>query len=189
MDSYARYEKARNASWQILIDYKICALPVDVVDIANRAGIAIVKDSDVHELNDNESGAGIYDGNNWYVVYDDRMGKGRIRFTIAHELGHIFLGHPLKEEHNSRRSFDINKPTIETQADIFASRLLSPACVLWGLQVHTVEEIMNYCQVSRKAAEIRLERMEELYKRNKFLTSPLEQQVFDQFRDFIEKYK
>lgn len=188
MDSYARYQKARNASWQTLIDYKVFALPVDVVDIANKAGISIVKDSDVHELNDNELGAGIFDGEKWFIVYDDAMVKGRIRFTIAHELGHIFLGHPLKE-HNSRKFFDASKPAVETQADIFASRLLSPACVLWGLQVHTVDEIMNLCQVSRKAAQIRLERMEELYKRNRFLTSPLEKQVFDQFHDFIEKHK
>lgn len=186
-DSYGIYKKARDASWQILIDFKIGSLPVDIVQIASEAGISIVKDSEVHELYDNEAGASIKDGEKWYIVYDDSMVRGRIRFTIAHELGHIFLGHPLKEGHNSRTTFDTDKPAIETEADIFASRLLSPACVLWGLQVRSVNEIISLCDVSRRAAEIRMERMEELYKRGRFLTSPLEKKVYNQFKPFIDE--
>ena len=70
---------------------------------------------------------------------------------------------------------------------MFAARLLAPACVLWGLDLHTAEEISEACNISLQAAGFRAERMKELYRRNRFLTSPLERKLYDQFRDFIEQ--
>jgi len=61
---------------------------------------------------------------------------------------------------------------------VFASRFLAPACVLWGLNVHTAADIARFCEISKEAAEIRAKRMAELYKRNMFLTSPLERRVY-----------
>ena len=78
---------------------------------------------------------------------------------------------------------------IEMEANIFASRLLAPACVLWGCGVKTAEEIQQLCNISRQAAEYRMERMRILYARNKFLTSPLERRVYSQFEDYIQKNK
>ena len=43
-----------------------------------------------------------------------------------------------------------------------------PAGVLAALHVTTVDEIIRICNVSRISAQIRLERLTELYKRNKF---------------------
>lgn len=78
---------------------------------------------------------------------------------------------------------------MEYQAERFAIDILAPACVLWGLNLHTAEDIAKVCNISMQSAHIRAERMEILYKRNKFLTSPLEKQVFEQFSDFIKQYK
>ena len=72
---------------------------------------------------------------------------------------------------------------------MFAVRLLSPACVLWGLNLHTPEEIQKICNISWSAAVNRAKRMNVLYKRDLFLISPLERQVFEQFHNFIENYK
>lgn len=186
-NAYGLYKKARNAAWQALIDNKISSLPVDVVKIANDNGISILKNSEANELRDGEVGVSLYDGDEWFVIYDDTVKSiGRKRFTIAHELGHIFLGHPLIAGYH-KRSVDLNIPSTENEANIFASRLLAPACVLWGLNLHTAEEIAAACNISMSAATNRAERMEELYRRNKFLTSPLEKEVYNQFRDFIEK--
>lgn len=77
----------------------------------------------------------------------------------------------------------------EQAADRFAADILMPACVLWGLNIHTPEEIARLCNVSMSAATIRAERMEVLYQRNKFLTHPLERQVYAQFGGFIQKNK
>lgn len=185
---YGRYKTVRNGTWQVLIDFNITSLPISVVAIANTAGIKILKNSVVNELKPGEVGASVLDGDMWYIIYDDTVSKGRIRFTIAHELGHIFLGHPLKIGYHAR-TIDVRKPEVETDADMFASRLLCPACVLWGLNLHTPEEIKEVCNVSYAAAKIRSERMKILYERNKFLTSSLERQVYNNFIDYINKNK
>lgn len=188
MSVYGCYKNARNASWQCLIDNNVTALPVDLLKITKAAGIKTIKNSEVNELSGNECGASVLDGNTWYIIYDDECTIGRRRFTIAHELGHIFLGHALVKGYHAR-TFDTEKPQVEVAADIFASRLLAPACVLWGLDIHTAEDIAKVCDISRTAAQIRSERMEVLYKRKKFLTSPLERQVFERFKNFIQQSK
>lgn len=183
-DVYGIYKIARNASWQALIDFKVKELPVSVIDIAKKANITVVKNSIVNELNHGESGISIFNKNNWFIVYDDNMSKERTRYTIAHELGHIYLGHPIENGYIAR-SADKNSE-IEWQAERFAIGLLAPACVLWALNLHTADQIQAVCKISHSAAEIRAERMKVLYERKKFLTHPLEQKVFEQFSEFIQ---
>lgn len=184
---YGLYKKARDASWQALIDNKIDSLPVDIIKVANDNGITLLKNSNAHELRAGESGISIYDGDEWFIIYDDSIDNlGHRRFTVAHELGHIFLGHPLIAGFH-KRSIGINVPSTENEANIFASRFLAPACALWGLGLRSAADIARVCELSHEAAEIRAERMVELYKRGKFLTSPLEKQVFEQFKGFIEE--
>lgn len=123
------------------------------------------------------------------VIYiqKDRC-RQRQRFTAAHELGHILLGHIGKYEFMSRSSNKTANP-LEQDANIFASRLLAPACVLWGCNVKTAADIMRLCDISIQAAEFRMIRMNELYRRNKFLTSDLERAVYWQFYDYIKANK
>lgn len=187
LQAYGRYKKARNASWQALIDNRINSLPVDIIKVALDNDITLLKNSDAKKLAIDEVGISIFDGGQWFVVYDDSLPLGRKRFTVAHELGHIFLGHPLIAGYRYTRISAPNLPPTETEANIFASRLLCPACVLWGLHLRTAAEIADCCEISIEAASIRAERMSELYKRKKFLTNPLEKQVFEQFRGFIDK--
>lgn len=185
---YGRYKNARDAAWQCLIDFGISALPVDLLHIARQADIRIVKNSTVNELSGCESGACMFRGDRWYLIYDDECNLGRRRYTIAHEMGHIFLGHDMSRG-TLRRSITANKPQSETEADIFASRLLAPACVLWGLDIHSAEDIARVCGISKTAAAIRAERMAVLYQRQRFLTSPLERRVYEQFGGYIQEHK
>ena len=136
-------------------------------------------------LNPSENGASILYEKECFIVIDDENTVQRCRFTIAHELGHILLGHPTRNGYHAR-TIDKVRPQIESEADMFASRLLAPACVLWGLNLHTAEEIAKLCNVSITAAQIRAERMDVLYKRDKFLISPLERKVYEQFKGFID---
>ncbi len=185
-DVYGVYKKARNASWQALIDNKVESLPVDIVQIIRNNGIRLLKNSQTNELRSGEAGISIFDGTQWFIVYDDLLPIGRKRFTVAHELGHIVLGHPLIAGFHARTTGG-SLPQTESEANIFASRFLAPACVLWGLNIHTSADISRICEISKEAAEIRAKRMDELYKRNMFLTSPLERRVYNQFKDFIEQ--
>lgn len=188
MINYGKYKNVRNATWQVLIDYNINKLPVKVTNIVKQANIKLLNNSDCNFLKGNQLGVSIHLKNEWYIIVDDTMKIERIRFTIAHELGHIFLGHE-SLLHRTPNSIFIEKPEEETEADMFAARLLSPSCVLWGLNLHTPEEIAKICNISYQAASYRAKRMEILYKRNMFLTSNLEKQVYSNFSEFINNYK
>ena len=188
--NYGKYKNLRDAAWLCLIEFEFNQLPIQVLDIARALGITVLKYSQVKKdkLKPKESGTTVFIGDKIYIIYRDSESIQRCRFTIAHELGHILLGHKLTENRYFRK-FDTTKPEIETEADMFASRLLAPACVLWGLNLHTADEIAKVCNISKKAAQARADRMATLYKRNKFLTSRLERAVFNNFRDFVNKNK
>lgn len=203
---YSKYKESRDLSWKILIDNHITELPVKISDVCINYGINIYAYSKnvelIVELIRKVKADKLKIGNDGFtmkvdkpiIFYDDTKISQRSRFTIAHELGHILLGHVgLYKLINRELSAEDNP--IEQAANVFASRLLAPACVLWGLNAHTPEDIMRYCDITYTAAKFRAERMEQLYTRERefiqkrgkscFLMSPLEQQVYKQFASYI----
>lgn len=186
---YGKYKSVRNAVWKTLIELEINQLPVSVDYITDKLGIKQIRNCDLKNplLTSNERGLSILAKGNWYIVYNEKEPISVRRFTVAHEIGHILLGHLLI---NNKKYRTFQKRDEEEQAaDMFAARLLAPACVLWGLNLHTPEEIQIVCNISHQSAIIRAERMEILYQRNMFLTSTLEQKVYKQFNDYIQKNK
>ena len=91
--------------------------------------------------------------------------------------------------HNAIRRLEKELESMEREANVFASRLLAPACVLWALDVKTPEQIAALCRISHQSASFRAERMQILYQRNRFLSSPLERKVYEQFTEFIRHQK
>lgn len=183
--NYGQYKNARNASWQCLIDYRISNLPVKVSQIAKQADIVLLKNSAVNLLSENESGITLMQNGKLYIVYADEQSPQRCRFTIAHEFGHIFLGHLFAK---NGKGFAITDDA-EHSANVFARDLLAPACVLHELQTLTAAAISDLCDISLEAATYRAERMAELERRNAFYLHPLERRVKEQFADFINKKK
>lgn len=179
--NYKKYKISRNLAWEVLIHENIIELPVDIVGVCRNMGIDVRYGTNF--ANGNDGYSTIIEGVP-YITISPEPTKQRKRFTVAHELGHILLGHVGKYRLINREPTPNDNP-IEQAANVFAARLLAPACVLWGCNVHTTEDIMKLCDISRTAAEIRSQRMEILYERDKFLTSPMERQVYDQFREFI----
>lgn len=182
---YGAYKNARDGAWQCLLDHNVCSLPVPLRRIAANSGIKLVANSTVSLLHPSERGYAECIGDHWYIVFNDDDTIPAIRFTVAHELGHIFLGHATEKGYHRSRRFVV-KPQSESEADVFAARLLCPAVVLWGLGLHTADEIAAACNVSPAAARIRADRMKELYARGRFLTSPLERSVYAKFEEFIK---
>lgn len=183
---YGIYQKSRNASWQFLIDNNINRLPTSLGSICKGLNYKILEDSKVHYLQTNQKGISFYNNDTWYIVLQDKLNPPTQRYTLAHELGHIFLGHPLIDGKYGR-TFANNQE--EYQAERFAIDILAPACVLWGLDLHSAEDIARVCNISITSAQKRARRMEELYRRNMFLSHPLERQVYQQFKKFIEENK
>jgi len=85
--------------------------------------------------------------------------ENRIRFTIAHELGHIALGHC--NYGASLFSLSNRSNTIEREADIFASELLMPSIhvkhLVFGCGWKDIDELSKLYGVSRQAMEIKME--------------------------------
>lgn len=194
---YKDYQKARDLSWEVLIRNNVCELPVKIVPICRNYGIrvrAYQDNTDVLEklnlmdMMDRTDGFLTYISGEPVIFYDQRCVPGRQRFTIAHELGHYLLGHVMPGQVTSinREPAPGDSPE-ERQANQFAARVLAPACVLWGLDLHSADEIAEACGISRAAAAFRAERMQELYRRGRFLTAPQEKQVYRQFENFISR--
>ena len=181
--NYGKYKQARNASWQCLIDYKVNSLPVKVSQIAKQADIVLLKNSVVNLLSENESGMTLSQDDRLYIIYADEQSPQRCRFTIAHELGHIFLGHLFKADGYGFLTAD----DAEHSANVFARDLLAPACVLHELHALTSAAIAELCNISLEAATYRAERIAELERRKAFYLHPLERQVKKQFADFIKQ--
>lgn len=184
---YAIYKNIRNSSWKCLLDFELTSLPIDILKITRSSGIKVIRNSMVDDLLPGENGKAYFDGEQWIIIYNDSNPTELSRFTIAHELGHIFLGHELTHKKYAQAREFTTKPKSEEQADQFAIRLLCPACVLWGLDLHTPNEIAKHCKVDMEIASIRANRMKTLYAREKFLTDPLEKEVFNRFNFYIQK--
>ena len=190
--NYTSYQKSRNLSWKIIINEGINSLPVKVGDLCQGLNIKIF--SSEGEIDESGDGQSLIRDGQALIMVNVNTSLERQRFTIAHELGHILLGHVGKRRLINREPSPNDNP-IEQEANLFASRLLAPACVLWALDIHSAEEIAELCRISKTAAKFRAERMEALYAREKqflkergkscFLISPLEKQVFEQFKEFI----
>ena len=175
---YNIYRNSRDAGWKFLLEYGISSLPLDLKKIVSQMGVTVRRD-DAGVLMPNELGITVNARGNFHIIVRE-MPIQQKRYTIAHEIGHIVLGHT---------EIAGNPYIDEYAAERFATGILSPACVLWGLDIHTAEEIAELCNISMTSARIRARRMAVLYKRDKFLTSPLEKEVYEQFSDFIKHYR
>lgn len=181
---YRNYKTSRDLAWQVLIDENVTELPVKVGKLCKSMGIQV----QYYKPADMNDGYSIIAGGQARIFVSEDCPITRQRFTAAHELGHILLGHVGKYALVNREPSPKDSP-IEQEANVFASRLLAPACVLWALDARTPEEIARLCQISRQAAEFRAERMQILYDRERFLSSTLEREVYEQFLQFIDHQK
>lgn len=189
----------------MLIDNEITCLPVDVVKICAANGITLFSYDEGRSVIENlDLDENVMDNDAFsigsMIFYDSSKPLQRRRFSIAHEIGHIFL-HTVSDKMPTvyNREPSPNDTPIETEANIFASRLLAPLCVLQYLNLNSAREISEYCDISYTAAQLRFNRLCEIRKRNSerrkekkhgtFLLSKLERRVIENFKDYIENNK
>lgn len=85
----------------------------------------------------------------YLLVYRDDISFERLRWTLAHEIGHIVLGHLLRPRDSQREA------VFEEEANYFAKELLMPLPVLAMIGARSVADISRVCGVSYEAAQIR----------------------------------
>lgn len=166
---YEKYKDVRNMVWKVLTQYQLFDFPIDTIELSERIGIEI---RTAETLPQNVYSVSLKKGNNIYILFQPSENEGTNRFTIAHELGHILMGHTTEKGAT---------PYQEEEANIFASRLLAPMIVIKHNHIESAEQLATFFGLSLEAAKIRFERYKMLEKRDKFLTSPLEREYYENF--------
>ena len=197
--NYDDYKQARDLSWRVLLDTGTRELPVKVSRICGaygvtlrsyQAGAPLIRVLGLEDQCEVSDGFTVRSGGRCYVFYNMEQPPGRVRFTVAHELGHVLLGHLGDGEHTVyNREPSPNDAPEEHTANVFASRLLAPACVLHALGAVTPGQIAAVCDITLAAARFRAGRIGVLEQRGKYGASPLERQVLAQFQPYIDRVK
>ena len=158
MPSTTEYRRAVNKAYAMRLRFSPAALafdpflPISVSDsmrvckystflrLCDQAGIVVptVKDQDGFTLlQDTPRGL------RCVIVYNDAHSPARQRFTLAHELGHIVLGH--RED----------SPDNDALADCFARNLLTPALYAQhlGLPARLYPQVFHVSAAAARRAE------------------------------------
>lgn len=114
------------------------------------------------------------------ILYDDSCVIQRVRWTLAHELGHYFLNHPFENTNEYDK--------LEAEANYFASQLLMPLELLLILEYYynLCEPLLSFvCNVNHKASRYRMN-----YFRNHkatFKNFDLNQEMMEKFDHLIKR--
>ena len=145
MSYFADYRLAAEKAIEVLEDSDITQAPILLRDIIRRYSgeISVVSYTkfmrlydkpyqDILALFDSDMGACAFQPstNHYIIYYNDAMSTAWCRFTVAHELGHIFLGHHSQAGTSLLGRTFVPKADYqeyEKEANVFARNLLSPA--------------------------------------------------------------
>ena len=160
-------------------DYRITQVPLQLEQIIDALSneIALMTYTRFMEINhldyaavvrfmDSDLGACAYNPESaqYVIFYNDTLSEAWCRFTIAHELGHIFLEHHLFAGTDVLSRTFIPKTQYkeyENEANAFARNLLSPAPlatrIVNGRQYDAVPDVEKAFFITSKAAEARID--------------------------------
>lgn len=144
-------------AYEILILQKNLNFPIDVFNLKTNFNVKILSFSelsnisgysinDIIKLSDGSDAFKYEKDNVVLIVYNDKIkNSNRIRWSIAHEYGHIILNHKDQADQN------------EIEANFFAANLLLPRCILKELKSKRDYIDINYLQnkfsISKEASE------------------------------------
>ena len=155
----------------MLLSNDIKSLPVDVDRIYQNNGIILFSETQAEELamqelpsefKDNRDIHAVtqierHNGRTIFITIVKNRGRviGNVRFSKAHELGHIFLNHfhDFELSSSSLSKDDGERWVLEREADVFAEELLAPTAILRACSCYDKESIKVLCNMSNEAAE------------------------------------
>ena len=125
------------------------SFPIDCMDLLEHYGYRLftydnlfLKNKELYDLCTACSEDAFRDGTNMIVAYNSHNSKGRIRFSLMHELGHHVLGHTGNSDQN------------EQEANAFASHILAPRMAIHYSKCKNAEDVSQIFDVSHNAAAI-----------------------------------
>lgn len=186
--SKSKYYLISHLAREFLIKNNITKLPVPLNQIIKNNEWKFLKYLEAKKLNNTELnilmeknlGFCLEIKDKYIIFFNEDLPIEKIRFVIAHEIGHIVLRHFL---HGNKTL------NIEKEANMFATRILMPIVILKELNIQTPNALQKFCNVEFKIANYRFNRLQLLKKRNKFFTDKNEIILYNQFKDFLENNK
>jgi hypothetical protein len=149
---------------EMIVRNENLALPIDLLALAKSRGILVEAKPSVAK---GVSGMLLRVGDDFAIGYATHIKSiGFQRFSIAHELGHYFLGHADtifsggKLVHESQAGFG-SREQIELEADHFAAGLLMPSELFkreagrHADGLNAIEKVAEHCQTSITSSAIR----------------------------------
>ena len=159
---YTRSGNASKTSYKVHKESYIKSLPVSLSSIALKNSIKVFsyeKYSEITKLSCAKIAEKYGDDGfvqrlqgKYFIFCREDVPYKKRRWTVAHELGHIFLGHLEKERHEHEFS--------EAEANCFASELLLPTPVLKRCALNSPSDIASECCVSLSAARIKFDELQ-----------------------------
>jgi len=175
---YARYDYCYRRSYDFLRKYEIKSYPIDPLWIIHKEKYGLITYSELMSMhhcsledvkkclsNDGYTTLEFVDGKEVYsIAYNDQSESAeRIRFTLMHELGHIYLRHLTNFEntqvsHTAISSAEYN--VLEREANAFARNVLAPTSLIMHMKNRQPKDISATFGLSIQAAEARLDFLE-----------------------------
>lgn len=175
------YTKAVRVAMEVLEDYELSQAPIDLFKIADGLSneLRLVSYSDfmkssgidlaeTKKLLQSDLGTTLISSptNQRIIFYNDAYPRETCRFTVAHELGHLFLEHPsfLSIREDGVEKTDISESdyqNCEKEANVFARNLLSPAPLAMSViekapSGHQNSYVESAFLISHSAANVRI---------------------------------
>lgn len=149
-----REDIARAKARYLLREYNVSRPPVYPEGLVEQLGIQI----HYHCVDDVDFSFSLKKSDKYFVCIYISGNQGRDRWSVAHELGHIVLGHyelyPV-DTIMSDRLTDRERYILDREADIFSEELLMPA--EWVVRYkQDLSDLKNLFKVSKEAMSIRL---------------------------------
>jgi Zn-dependent peptidase ImmA (M78 family) len=168
----ARYDKTMNLVHLFFVRENITEFPIDPFEIIKRNKWGLITYSELARTHNctiervikayqSVDGYTIFDGEGYSIAYNDTVGNlGRIRFTLMHEIGHIYLNHLVDFEETVLRRSTLTQSKyeiLEKEANCFARNVLAPAPIINKLKLKRDTDLVYYFQISQTAAQTRLQ--------------------------------
>lgn len=98
------------------------------------------------------------------LYYENKYPKGRVRFTIMHEVGHIVL-----------------ESTSEKDADAFASHSLAPRMAIHYSGCKNAADVIRFFGLSEEAADYAFNDYRSWHRTAVYRMSPLDKKIYEYF--------
>ena len=153
----ANYSYAKQMARKVIKTYDLREVPINLRKIFEGLNLEYMEINDSEDI---DGGILEVDGEPKIAVVNKAKPIARQRFTLAHELGHIFLCHKDRDVYDSEETrdreeqeFSQGKPPKESEADAFAAELLIPYEHIkkYESDINDVEKMANIFKVSKQA--------------------------------------